>query len=165
MDPVEAIALEEGQEDGGQVEAVAVVVVEVMEGGNGRDGLLILHAEVADVEVDLLAMEEEAVEAIVEEAVEVMGQVVEEVAGEFLNNNVELFKSNSVNPCQDNNAEQLISNNAEMCQDNNVEMFQNSNVEMCQDKNAQQFQGKTVLNNANPLPGAKCAAKNVTYIF
>merc|ERR1711915_1042715 len=149
MDPVEAIALEEGQEDGGQVEAVAVVVVEVMEGGNGRDGLLILHAEVADVEVDLLAMEEEAVEAIVEEAVEVMGQVVEEVAREFLNNNVE----------------QLISNNAEMCQDNNVEMFQNSNVEMCQDKNAQQFQGKNVLNNANPLPGAKCAAKSVTYLF
>merc|ERR1719282_2243612 len=140
MDPGEGIALEAGQEAGDQVEDVAVVVVVVMEGGNGRDGLLILHAEVEDVVVDLLAMEEEAVEAMVEEIVEVMGQAVVEVAREFLNNNVELFKSNSVN----------------LCQDKSVELFRNNNAKMYQDKNAQQFQGKNVLNNANPLPGAKC---------
>merc|ERR1719282_1816578 len=165
MDPGEGIALEEGQEDGDQVEDVAVVVVVVMEGGNGRDGLLILHAEVEDVVVDLLAMEEEAVEAMVEEIVEVMGQAVVEVAREFLNKSVELFRNNNAKLYQDNNVEQLTSNNAEMCQDSSVEMFQNSNVEMYQDKNAQQFQGKNVLNNANPLPGAKCAAKSVTYLF
>merc|ERR1719342_2013187 len=147
MDPVEVIALEEGQEDGDQVEEVAVVVV--MGGGNGRDGLLILHVEVEDVVVDLLAMEEEAVE--------VMGQAVEEVAREFLNNNAELFKSNSVNLCQDKNVE--------LFRNNNVKLYQDNNAEMYQDKNAQQFQGKNVLNNANPLPGAKCAAKSVTYLL
>merc|ERR1719347_1525273 len=84
-DPVEAIAQVEDQEDGAQVEATVEVVV--MEEGNGKDGLLILHAEVEDVVVDLLeVMEEEVVEAMVEVAVEVMeavGEVVEWDAEEF----------------------------------------------------------------------------------
>merc|ERR1712142_745714 len=72
MVPVEVIAQVEVQEDGAQVEAAVEVVV--MEEGNGKDGLLILHAE------------EEVVEAMVEVAVEVMeavGEVVEGVAEEF----------------------------------------------------------------------------------
>merc|ERR1712112_323448 len=94
-----------------------------------------------------------------------MGQAVEEVAREFLNSNAELFKSNSVNLCQDKNVELFRNNNVKLYQDNNAEQLTSNNVEMYQDKNAQQFQGKNVLNNANPLPGAKCAAKSVTYLF